>query len=98
MKGIINTGVGILASNIPSYSNPKTKVGFGLDMIAEFYKNIGNMILTPLLNLSKVKEKEVILQINPLKIEGCCGLPCNPSIYQGELKNSYLNFLARQNI
>lgn len=94
MRGIIDAGVAILCGNFPSFSNPKTEKGFGVDMIAEFYKREGNMILAPLLNLPKVKETEVALQVNPIDIPGCCGLLTCPLIYQGRLKRHLLEFLA----
>jgi hypothetical protein len=51
------------------------------------------MILAPLTDLDKIEETKVVLQINPLEIEGCCGLVCNPVVYQGELKASFLKYL-----
>jgi len=93
MQGIIDAGVSILAGNFPSFSNPNTKEGFGIDMIAEFYKNMDNMILAPLINLDKIIDTEAILQINPLVIEYCCGLPCCPIVYQGELKQAFSRYL-----
>ena len=95
MQGIIDVGTGILAGNFPSFSNPKTEAGFGIDMIAEFYKTETNMILAPLINMDKIKDTEVVLQINPLVIDGCCGLPCNPVIYQGSMKEHFLNYLKQ---
>ncbi len=93
MKAIIDAETAILASNIPSFSNPKTEEGFGIDMIAEFYKTEENMIIAPLLNLPKIRETEVVLQVNPIEIPGCCGLPSTPIIYQGELKKHLLKTL-----
>lgn len=93
MRGIINAGVSILAGNFPSFSNPKTEAGFGIDMISEFYKNETNMILAPLINLSKINETEVILQVNPLEIKYCCGLICCPIVYQGSLGLAFLSQL-----
>lgn len=90
MQGIIDSGVSILAGNFPSFSNPKTEEGFGIDMIAEFYKNQDNMILAPLINLDKIEDVEVILQINPVLIDNCCGIPCCPVVYQGELKSAFM--------
>ena len=97
MRGIIDAGTAILAGNFPSFSNPNTEEGFGIDMIAEFYKTLENMILAPLLNLSQIDETEVILQINPVEIEGCCGVICTPAIYQGKLKEHFLVYLAKRN-
>ncbi len=97
MRGIIDAGTAILAGNFPSFSNPNTEEGFGIDMIAEFYKTVENMILAPLLNLSQIDETEVILQINPVEIEGCCGVICTPAIYQGKLKEHFLVYLAKRN-
>lgn len=96
MRGIIDAGTAILAGNFPSFSNPNTEEGFGIDMIAEFYKTQENMILAPLVNLGKVKETEVVLQINPVEIEGCCGLPCSPVVYQGTLKAHFLDYLMER--
>jgi kynurenine formamidase len=96
MRGIIDAGTAILAGDFPSFSNPNTTEGFGIDMIAEFYKTEENMILAPLVNLSKVKETEVVLQINPIEIEGCCGLPCSPVVYQGTLKAHFLSYLMER--
>jgi len=93
MQGIIDVGASILAGNFPSFSNPNTEVGFGIDMIAEFYKKDVNMILAPLVNLYMVKDTETVLQINPLAIDGCCGLPCSPVIYQGKIKEGFLRYL-----
>jgi kynurenine formamidase len=93
MRGIIDAGTSILAGNFPSFSNPKTKEGFGIDMIAEFYKDDNNMILAPLVDLYKIEDTEVILQINPVMIVNCCGIPCCPNIYQGELKSAFMNLL-----
>ncbi len=93
MRGIIDTGVSILAGNFPSFSNPRTEAGFGVDMITEFYKNETNMILAPLMNLSKIDETEVVLQINPIEIKNCCGLICCPVVYQGSLKSAFLSLL-----
>ncbi len=93
MQGIIDAGTSILAGNFPSFSNPKTEEGFGVDMIAEFYKNRDNMILAPLSNLKKIDDTEVVLQINPLVINNCCGLPCCPIAYQGELKQVFMKLL-----
>lgn len=94
MRGIIDAGTGILAGNFPSFSNPDTEEGFSVNMIAEFYKTVENMILAPLVNLSKIDETEVVLQINPVEIEGCCGLICIPAVYQGKLKEHFLDYLA----
>ncbi|MBS7649170.1 MAG: hypothetical protein QXO32_05970 [Candidatus Bathyarchaeia archaeon] len=94
MRGIIEAGTAVLCGNFPSFSNPKTEKGFGIDMIAEFYKKEGNMILAPLLNLPKIKETEVVLQINPIDIPGCCSLLSCPIVYQGMLKQRLLKFLA----
>ena len=94
MQGIIDAGAAILAGNFPSYSNPNTKEGFGIDMIAEFYKTTTNMILAPLVNLGEIEETEVVLQINAIEIEGCCGLICNPVVYQGKLKEHFLDYLS----
>lgn len=93
MRGIIDAGTAILAGNFPSFSKPNTEEGFGIDMIAEFYKEETNMILAPLVNMDKITETEVVLQINPIEIEGCCGLICNPAIFEGELKEHLLNHL-----
>lgn len=93
MQGIIDAGVSILAGNFPSFSNPKTKEGFGIDMIAEFYRDWNNMILAPLINLGEIEDTEVALQINPLVINNCCGLPCCPVIYQNELKSAFMKLL-----
>lgn len=93
MQGIIDAGTTILAGNFPSFSNPNTEEGFGIDMIAEFYRTKENMILAPLVNLDKVKDTEVILQINPMSIENCCGVPCSPVVYQGNLKAHFLKYL-----
>jgi kynurenine formamidase len=93
MQGIIDAETSILAGNFPSFSNPKTKEGFGIDMIAEFYKNWDNMILAPLINLDQIEDTEVVLQINPLVINNCCGLPCCPIVYQGELKKAFMKLL-----
>ena len=93
MRAIIDAGTAILAGNFPSFSNPNTEEGFGIDMIAEFYKTKENMILAPLVNLGKIEETEVIIQINAIDIEGCCGLPCNPTVYQGELAAHFLQHL-----
>ncbi|MEM2922579.1 MAG: hypothetical protein QXF26_09730 [Candidatus Bathyarchaeia archaeon] len=93
MRRIIDAGVTVLCGNFPSFSDPKTKKGFGIDMIAEFYKKEGNMILAPLLNLPKIDETEVVLQINPIEIPGCCGLLSSPIVYQGRLKRTFLDFL-----
>jgi kynurenine formamidase len=93
IQGIIDAGVSILAGNFPSFSNPKTEEGFGIDMIAEFYKNWDNMILAPLINLDKIEDTKVVLQINPLVIDNCCGLPCCPIVYQGELKQNFMKFV-----
>ncbi len=90
MNGIIEAGVSILAGNFPSFSNPKTEEGFGIDMIAEFYKNQDNMILAPLINLDKIEDVEVILQINPIMIKNCCGIPCCPIVYQGRLGSAFM--------
>jgi len=90
MQGIIDAGVAILAGNFPSFSNPKTKEGFGIDMIAEFYKDQNNMILAPLINLDKIEDTEAILQINPITIKDCCGIPCCPIVYQGKLKSAFM--------
>jgi len=95
MRGIISQGVAILGGNFPSFSNPKTKEGFGVDMIAEFYKTKENMILAPLLNLKKVHDLVVALQVNPIEIPGWCGLPCSPVVYQGDLKRLFLEYLER---
>lgn len=95
MRGIIDAGVSILAGNFPSFSNPRTEAGFGIDMISEFYKNQDNMILAPLVNLSKIYEEEVILQVNPIEIENCCGLICCPIVYQGNLKSAFLSQLEQ---
>ena len=94
MRGIIDAGTAILAGNFPSFSNPKTEDGFGIDMISEFYKTEGNMILAPLVDLGKIDDIEVALQINPVRIEGCCGPTCAPVIYQGELKTGFLKYLS----
>jgi kynurenine formamidase len=94
MRGIIKAGTAILCGNFPSFSNPDTKDGFGIDMIAKFYETTGNMILAPLVNLNQVEETEVILQVNPMAVENCCGLPCSPIIYQGELKTGFLDYLT----
>lgn len=93
MQGIIDAGTAILAGNFPSFSNPNTAEGFDTNMIAEFYRTKTNMILAPLVNLDKIKETETVLQINPVDIEGCCGIICSPIIYQGELKEHFLNYL-----
>lgn len=93
MQGIIDAGTSILAGNFPSFSNPQTKEGFGIDMIAEFYKDQNNMILAPLVDLSKIEDTEVVLQINPVMIKNCCGIPCCPVIYQGELKSAFMKLL-----
>lgn len=93
MRGIIDAGVSILAGNFPSFSNPKTEVGFGIDMISEFYKDETNMILAPLVNLNEISETEVILQVNPIKIKDCCGLICCPVVYQGNLRSAFLKQL-----
>jgi len=93
MKGIINAGVAILAGDFPSFSSPRTEEGFSTNMIAEFYKTQENMILAPLTDLDKIEETKVVLQINPLEIEGCCGLVCSPVVYQGKLKASFLEYL-----
>ncbi|MGB9595428.1 MAG: cyclase family protein [Candidatus Poribacteria bacterium] len=90
MQGIIDAGVSILAGNFPSFSNPKTEEGFGIDMIAEFYKNQNNMILAPLINLDRIEDIKVILQINPILINNCCGIPCCPIVYQGKLKSLFI--------
>ncbi|MBD3182899.1 hypothetical protein GF312_11450 [Candidatus Poribacteria bacterium] len=95
MQDIIDAEVAVLAGNFPSFSNPRTHEGFGIDMIAEFYKTEHNMILAPLVNLGEIQETEIVLQINPLDIEGCCGIPCNPSVYQGKLKSAFLDFIVR---
>jgi len=95
MRGIIDAGTAVLAGNFPSFSNPNTKEGFGIDMIMEFFKTEGNMILAPLVNLGKIEEIDVVLQINPLAIEGCCSLPCSPIVYQGKLKGHFLDYLNR---
>jgi len=94
MRGIIDAGTSVLAGNFPSFSNPNTDAGFGVDMIAEFYRKHENMILAPLVNLAKIEETEVVLQINPVEIKGCCGLVCSPVIYQGKLKSHFLNYLG----
>lgn len=93
MRGIIDAGTSILAGNFPSFSNANTKEGFGVDMIAEFYKNQDNMILAPLINLGEISETEVVLQINPLVINNCCGLPCCPIVYQGDLGKHFINLM-----
>ena len=93
MRGIIDAGTAVLAGNFPSFSNPDTEEGFGIDMIAEFFRAEGNMILAPLVDLDKIKEKDVVLQVNPLAIEDCCGLICSPVVYQGELKAHFLDYL-----
>jgi kynurenine formamidase len=93
MQGIIDAGAAILAGNFPSYSKPNAEEGFGIDMIAEFYKTTTNMILAPLVNLGKIEESEVVLQINAVEIEGCCGLLCSPVAYQGELRKHFLDYL-----
>jgi len=92
MRGIIDAGTAILAGNFPSFSNPDTEEGFSVNMIAEFYKTLENMILAPLVNLGKIDETEVVLQINPVEIEGCCGLICTPAVYQGKLKEHFLDY------
>jgi hypothetical protein len=97
MRGIIDAGTAILAGNFPSFSNPDTEEGFSVNMIAEFYKTVENMILAPLVNLGKIDETEVVLQINPVEIEGCCGLICMPVVYQGKLKEHFLDYLAGGN-
>jgi len=97
MRGIIDAGTAILAGNFPSFSNPNTKEGFGIDMIAEFYETTTNMILAPLVNLGRIKETETVLQINPVEIEGCCGTICSPAVYQGELKRHLLSYLRSEN-
>ena len=96
MRGIIDAGTAILAGNFPSFSNPNTEEGFGIDMISEFYKTKENMILAPLVNLDKVKETEVVLQINVVETKGCCGLPCSPVVYQGALKAHFLDYLMER--
>ena len=93
MRGIIDAGTAILAGNFPSFSNPRTEEGFGIDMIAEFYRTKTNMILAPLVNLDEIVETETILQINPVDIESCCGIICSPIVYQGELKEHFLDYL-----
>jgi kynurenine formamidase len=93
MRGIIDAGTSILAGNFPSFSNPKTKEGFGVDMIAEFYRDQDNMILAPLVDLYKIEETEAVLQINPVMIKNCCGIPCCPVVYQGELKSAFMKLL-----
>lgn len=93
MRGIIDAGTAILAGNFPSFSNPNTEAGFGIDMIAEFFKTPSNMILAPLIDLERIEETEVVLQINPINIEGCCGTICSPVIYQGDLKTQFLKYL-----
>jgi kynurenine formamidase len=95
MREIIDAGTAVLAGNFPSFSNPDTEEGFGIDMIAEFFKTETNMILAPLVNLDKIEETGVVLQINPVPIEGCCSLPCSPVVYQGELKVYFLDYLNR---
>jgi len=95
MQGIIDAGTSILAGNFPSFSNPKTGEGFGVDMIAEFYKNWDNMILAPLINLDKIDDTEVVLQINPIVINNCCGLPCCPIVYQGDLRQPFIKFMEK---
>ncbi len=95
MRGIIEAGTAILAGNFPSFSNPNTEEGFGLDMIMDFYRTEGNMILAPLVNLESIEDTEVVLQINPLSVENCCGLPCSPLVYQGDLKAHFLEYLGR---
>jgi kynurenine formamidase len=94
MRGIIDAGTAILAGNFPSFSNPNTEEGFGIDMIAEFYKTKENMILAPLVNLERIEGTAVVLQINPIAIEGCCGLVCSPVVYQGKLKANFLDYLS----
>ena len=93
MQGIIDAGTSILAGNFPSFSNPQTKEGFGIDMIAEFYKDQDNMILAPLVDLYKIEDTEVVLQINPVMIKNCGGIPCCPVVYQGELKSAFMKLL-----
>jgi len=93
MKGIIDVGPAILAGNFPSFSNPNTEEGFGIDMIADFYRTEGNMIIAPLVDLDKIWETEVVLQVNPVDVEGCCGLICCPVVYQGKLKSCFLDYL-----
>lgn len=96
MRAIIDAGTAILAGNFPSFSNPRTEEGFGIDMIAEFYKTETNMILAPLVNLGRIEDTEVVLQINPIEVEGCCGLICNPVIYQGRLKLPFMDYLEEE--
>lgn len=93
MRGIIDAGASIIAGNFPSFSNPQTKDGFGIDMIVEFYKNHDNLILAPLVDLKKIKDTEVVLQINPVMIKNRCGVPCCPVAYQGELKSAFMTQL-----
>ena len=92
MRGIIDAGTAILAGNFPSFSNPDTEEGFSVNMIAEFYKTLENMILAPLVNLSKIEDTEVVLQINPVEIKGCCGLICMPVVYQGKMKEHFSDY------
>jgi len=95
MKAIIDAGTVMLGGDFPSFSNPRTEKGFGIEMISEFYGREGNMILAPMITLREIRQTVVALQVNPLEIAGVCALPCNPTVYQGQLGQAFLEYLTR---
>jgi len=95
MRGIIDAGTEVLGGNFPSFSNPKTKEGFGIDLIGEFYRKEDNLILAPLINLKGIDDRLVALQISPIEIAGLCALPCNPVVYHGDLREPFLEYVAK---
>lgn len=66
-------GVTLLGGDIPYYNDPR---GGEVNVITEFYRRPENMIVAPLVNVTRISRTRVRLLTLPLKLKGQCVAPC----------------------
>lgn len=73
MDWILEKKISILGSDVPCYDDPDFKRSEGL--VNKLFKK-GVLILSPLINLTKIKKKRVNLIALSPRIKDTCGFPC----------------------
>ena len=71
IKWLLERGVSLLGSDIPSFDNIQEPQGFMPQLMRK-----GVVIVAPLVNLMSVPAARIRLYLFPLKISGACASPC----------------------
>jgi kynurenine formamidase len=66
-------GVTLLGGDIPYFNDPR---GSEVNVITEFYQRPANMIVAPLVNVTRLSRSRVRLLTLPLKLKGQSVAPC----------------------